>query len=198
MIVIASHNQHKVDEVSALPAAQGLSLVPLSNWPDAPEVVEDGVTCEENAAIKAMRYSLWLKREHAITYPVIAEDAGLAIEGLLGWPGVESARVADSDAGRIQLVLDKLGDSNNRTAHFMAYTALAINGFLLETWRGIAPGRITREPRGQHGFGYDPIFEDHELRRTFAELSTAEKNARSHRTKAWTQVLGYMRKERLV
>lgn len=193
MIVIASRNPDKIAEIAALPAAAGLELVAVGDFAGAPEVEETGVAFEENAAIKAVRYSLFLKREHGIEPPVVGEDAGLLVESLLGWPGVFSARIAETPEARLALVLEKLGEHFNRSAQFVAYTALALNGQLMQTWRGAVSGRITSEARGTGGFGYDPIFEDLETGRTFAELSTEEKNARSHRRSAWSKALDYLR-----
>ena len=193
MIVIASRNAHKIAEIAALPQAAGLQLVAVGDFSGAPEVEETGVAFEENAAIKAVRYSLFLKREHGIEPPVIGEDAGLMVEALLGWPGVYSARIAETPEQRIALVLERLGEHFNRSAQFVAYTALARNGQLVQTWRGVVSGRITAAPRGTGGFGYDPIFEDLETGRTFAEMSSEEKNARSHRRSAWSKALEYLR-----
>jgi len=192
VIVVASGNEHKVAEVSALPAATGLELVGIKSLGPAPEVEEDGTTFEENAVIKAVKYSLWLKRELGISPPVVGEDAGLAIEALLGWPGIQSARIANTKEERIQLVLSRLEEGNNRSAQFMAFTALAVGGNLVSTWRGAVNGQITRTPRGTAGFGYDPIFEIPGLGLTFAELSQQQKNEISHRGRAWSQALGYI------
>ncbi|MCC7478241.1 non-canonical purine NTP pyrophosphatase [bacterium] len=192
MIVLGTQSNDKLREIRALPGSAHFELQAISHWPGAPEISEDGDTIEENAAIKAVKYSLWLRREHGIEPPVLAEDSGLQVESLLGWPGVDSKRVAASDPERIELLLERLGDSAMRTAHFIAYTALALNGHLLHIWRGVTPGRIATEPRGVGGFGYDPVFEDVELGQTFAEMSSAEKNARSHRGKAWAQAFEYL------
>jgi non-canonical purine NTP pyrophosphatase (RdgB/HAM1 family) len=194
VIVIATMNPHKVAEVLQLPGAEGLDLRTVSEFGDPPTVVEAGSTLEENAAIKAVKYSLWLKREFGIEPPVVAEDSGLLVEALLGWPGVDSARVAETDEERIALVLSEMLTVELRAAHFMAYTALAINGHMIRTWRGVAPGRITTVPCGRAGFGYDPIFEDAELGVTFAEMTQQQKNDRSHRGKAWLQTFDYLRK----
>ncbi len=198
MIVIASLNQHKIDEIRALPPAQGLKLKGLGEFGDPPEVPEDGTTFEENAVIKAVKSSLWLKREHNLEPPMIAEDAGLAVEALLGWPGVYSKRVAETDEQRIALVLERLGDHFNRGAHFVSYTALAINGHLMRTWRGYVAGQLTKEPRGSSGFGYDPIFVAAGQEKTFGELGTEAKNELSHRRRAWTLALGYARDRGLI
>ena len=193
MIVIASRNPSKFREISQLPAAAGMELVPISQFANSPDVVEDGTTCEENAVIKAVKYSLWLVREHGIAPPVIAEDSGLMVFSLLGWPGVLSARIADTDVERNWMVLDKLSGKRDRSAQFLAYTALAINGVLVESWRGSVTGSIAEEPRGEHGFGYDPIFLDLASGRTFAELDPSRKNELSHRYMAWTQAVEYLK-----
>lgn len=193
MIIVASLNTHKFSEIADLPLAAGLQLEPISNYAGVQPVEEDGVTLEENAVIKAVRYSLWLKREHGLEFPVLAEDSGLHIEALLGWPGVESARIAETSDERIALVLERVRESHNRRAHFTAVVALAINGMFITSWRGVIIGQITLEPRGAAGFGYDPVFEDPTLGLTFAELPAAEKNARSHRALAWNKALQYMK-----
>ncbi|MBN2083513.1 non-canonical purine NTP pyrophosphatase [bacterium] len=197
MIVIASQNEYKIAEIRALPAAEGLVLKEIGAFGEVPEVPEDGTTFEENAVIKAVKYSLWLRRELNIEPPVVAEDAGLMVEGLLGWPGVFSARIAPTTDEQIDLVLERLGDHFNRAAQFVAYTALVINGYLVRTWRGSVTGRLTKERRGTGGFGYDPIFEIPQLGKTFAELDTPLKNELSHRTRSWTLALQYIRERKL-
>jgi XTP/dITP diphosphohydrolase len=193
MFVVGTRNRNKVDEILALPAAVGINLQPVIDIGDPPEIKEDGTTCEENAVIKAIRYSLWLKRELGKESPVLAEDSGLMVEALLGWPGALSNRTAESEEERNQLVLERLADQQMRTAEFVAYVALAINGQLINVWRGQVLGRITHAPRGKNGFGYDPIFELPEREQTYAEITTDEKNENSHRTKAWSRALDFMR-----
>lgn len=193
MIVLATLSEHKLSEIQHLPGASEFELTPIISLGLPPEVEESGASLEENAAIKAVKYSLWLRRELGVQPPVVAEDSGLQIEALLGWPGVESRRVADSDAERVALTLARMEEMPLRTAYFVAFVAIARNGHLLQTWRGAAVGRITTAPRGEDGFGYDPIFEDAELGRTFAELTQTEKNQRSHRGKAWLQAFEYLR-----
>jgi XTP/dITP diphosphohydrolase len=193
VIVIASRNPNKIEEIRALPAAAGLELRAIDEFIGAPEVDEEGMVFEENAVLKVVRYSLWLKRAYDVEPAVVAEDAGLVVEALLGWPRVMSGRAAETAEVRTALVLQRLGDHFNRSAQFVAATAYAVNGYLLKTWRGVVSGRITTAPRGSGGFGYDPIFEELQTGKTFAELSRDEKNQRSHRTKAWTAALDYLR-----
>lgn len=197
MIVIASRNPGKVREISLLPAASGMQLAPISQYDNCPEIREDGTNCEENAVIKAVKYSLWLLREHGISPPVIAEDSGLMVFSLMGWPGVNSARIAETDVERNWMVLDKLSGKRDRSAQFLAYTALAINGVLVESWRGSVTGAIAEEPRGNQGFGYDPIFIDLASGRSFAELDSRSKNELSHRHLAWTQAFEYLQQHHL-
>jgi len=175
-----------------LPAASELRLVPISQFSNCPDVLEDGTNCEENAVIKAVKYSLWLVREHGIAPPVIAEDSGLMVFSLMGWPGVHSARIAETDVERNWMVIDKLSGKRDRSAQFLAYTAMAVNGVLVESWRGSVMGSIAEEPRGENGFGYDPIFLDQGSSHTFAELDPARKNELSHRHLAWTQAFEYL------
>jgi XTP/dITP diphosphohydrolase len=190
-------SEHPLTDLHRPPGAEAPELTEIYTLGLPPEVEESGSTLEENAAIKAVRYSLWLRRELGIQPPVVSEDSGLAIEALLGWPGVESKRVADTDRERIALTLSKLEGMQLRSAYFVAHIALAVNGHLLHTWRGSAPGRIAEVPRGNGGFGYDPVFEDVELGRTFAELTAEEKNQRSHRGRAWSQAFEYFRANKL-
>lgn len=193
MFVVGTRNRNKVREILALPAAQGIDLQAVVDIGDVPDVLEDGTTCEENAVIKAIRYSLWLKRELGKENPVLAEDSGLMVEALLGWPGALSNRTAETETERNQLVLERLAGQQLRAAEFVAFVALAINGQLIHVWRGQVNGRITHEPRGSNGFGYDPIFELPDRGLTYAEITTEEKNEDSHRNKAWTRALDFMR-----
>ncbi|MEZ5338885.1 MAG: non-canonical purine NTP pyrophosphatase [bacterium] len=197
MIVIASRNEGKVREIAVLPAASGLELRPVSDFPGCPDIEENGTTCEENAVIKAVKYSLWLRREHGIAPAVISEDSGLMVFSLLGWPGVHSARIAETDVERNWMVLDRLSGQRDRSAQFLAHTALAVNGVLVESWRGSVTGVIAEEPRGNQGFGYDPIFIDQASGRSFAELDRSRKNELSHRNQAWTQAFEYLRQHSL-
>lgn len=194
MIIIASQNKNKVAEITLLESAKGLEIKSIGEFPGCPEVEEDGTTFEENAAIKAVKYSLWLKREHRVWPMVVAEDSGLEVEALMGWPGVMSARIAKTDEQKLALVLAKLKGNLNRAARFVACTSLAVNGHFVRSWQGIAQGQIIEAPVGEGGFGYDPIFLDPKLCMTFAEASSEEKAKRSHRSKAWDKALSYINK----
>lgn len=193
MIVIGSANQGKVVEIAALPAAEGLELCCVTRFGTAPEIDESGDTFIANAILKAQDYSVWLRNEFGIEPLVIAEDAGLQVDALDGWPGIHSARIAETNDQRIALLLQRLEGTANRSASFTAVTALAKAGKILHTWEGSVSGRITTAPRGTAGFGYDPVFEIARPPGTFAELGHEVKSKVSHRTMAWTRAFNEMR-----
>ena len=144
------------------------------------EAEETGTTFEENALIKAHAAC------EALHEPAIADDSGLCVEALSGAPGVYSARYGGctSDPERVALLLKNLGDSENRKAKFVSCIACVFpNGDVL-TARGVCEGTITTAPRGQNGFGYDPVFAFPEMGKTMAELTEEEKNSVSHRGRA--------------
>ncbi|MFV0633159.1 RdgB/HAM1 family non-canonical purine NTP pyrophosphatase [Demequina sp.] len=187
-LAIATRNAHKVDEIwaileSLLPhlhrdeVASALDL-------DAPSPVEDGVTFEANALIKA--------RELAAStgLPALADDSGIAVDVLGGSPGVFSARWAGAhggDAANLALLLDQLGDvpDEHRGAAFVCAAALVTPDGREFVEVGRMPGRVVRESRGAGGFGYDPIFVPDGYDVTTAELSPEDKNAISHRGAAF-------------
>ena len=185
-ITIATSNPHKVDEISATLGLLGITCVALGRT-DIPEPEEDGATFEENARIKAVAYA------RALGETVLADDSGLEVDALGGAPGVHSARYAGIGATReerdrannakLLAALESVPDAL-RTARFVCVLSIArADGTIVAESRGTFEGVIGRAPRGTNGFGYDPllILEDG---RTSAELSSAEKNARSHRGNA--------------
>ena len=181
-LVLASRNVHKARELGAI--LVGWEIVPLEADDQPPE--ETGATFLENARIKA-RYG----REHADRIDWVAgEDSGLEVEGLGGAPGVRSARFAGEDASdgaNLALLLERLdgiaGDGR-RARYVCELVALGPDGRELSA-RGTLEGRIGTEPRGSGGFGYDPVFVPDGDTRTFAEMTKADKNAVSHRGKAF-------------
>ncbi|RMH58369.1 MAG: RdgB/HAM1 family non-canonical purine NTP pyrophosphatase [Candidatus Hydrogenedentota bacterium] len=124
--------------------------------------------------------------------PGLAEDSGLEVDALDGRPGVHSARYGSDDADRIQKLLKELASTARRfrTARFRCLAVLVLPNGKSWTGEGIWEGVITTEPRGEHGFGYDPVFFDPLLGKTAAEMTSEEKNARSHRTRAFADLLG--------
>lgn len=183
-VVLATRNTGKLHEFQALAKGLGITFVSLETYPEAVDPEETGETFSENALIKARAAAeatgLW----------ALADDSGLCVDALGGAPGVRSARYAKgSDETRYRKLLEALGDRTieERTARFVCALALVSPTGQSHVEEGTCEGRITLEPRGVHGFGYDPIFEVAESHppRTMAELSTADKQAVSHRGRAF-------------
>lgn len=182
-IVLATHNPHKVEEFGAIVRRTRPDL-DLSGY-DGPEPVEDGVTFAENALIKARAAAAHTG------LPALADDSGICVDVLGGAPGVFSAYWAGhrKDAGaNLELLLDQLSDiaDPHRSAQFVSTIALVTPDGAEHVVEGIWPGRLALRPAGVGGFGYDPIFlPDDQDGRSAAELTAAEKNAASHRARAF-------------
>lgn len=188
-VVVASRNAGKVRELAVLFALPGLELVPMSALlPDSFEVEETGTTFEENAWLKALAVA------RATGEPALADDSGIEVDALGGRPGVYSARYAGvgaSDADNNRLLLEELEGvvEERRTARFRSVLVLARPASpepeRVSSASGVVEGRILRAPRGEGGFGYDPLFSTLELDgRTTAEATLEEKNRISHRGRA--------------
>jgi XTP/dITP diphosphohydrolase len=193
-VVLATRNLHKLDEVRRIVAAAGASvdLVSVALFPDVPDVVETGLTFAENAVLKATATAT------ATRLPAIADDSGLAVDALNGMPGVLSARWAGrhgDDAANLELLLRQVADvpDPRRGAAFVCAAALATpsGGTVVE--EGRLTGRLAHEPRGTYGFGYDPVFIPDGETRTTAEMSPAEKDAVSHRGRAFRALAAHLR-----
>lgn len=190
-LVLATHNPNKKTEMNAVLSDLGLDVIGLDQYPGIEDIPENGTTLLENAMIKA--HTVHLKTG----LPALSDDTGLEVDALHGAPGVYSARFAGEDStyqDNVQKLLSLMEGvpKLNRTARFRTVIAL-VNGDT-ELWtEGIIEGLITREERGTGGFGYDPIFEEYDTKKTFSEMSSAEKNKISHRALA----LQKMRKELL-
>ena len=176
-LVIASGNLGKIREFEQL--LTGLPLQ-ITAQPDGLEVEETGQTFAANARLKAVAVA------DATASWALADDSGLSVDALNGAPGVQSARYAPTDPERISRLLEALKDRDDRSAHFCAALCLAAPGgrVLLEV-EGRCAGQITRSPRGEGGFGYDPIFEVEGTACTFAEMVPSEKKAHGHRGRAF-------------
>jgi XTP/dITP diphosphohydrolase len=186
-ILLATRNRGKAEEFARFFDRSDLVWTTLHDYPDLPPCVEDGRSYEENAEKKAVLYSGFVEGL------VLGEDSGLEVEALGGFPGIRSARVGDgalTDAEKNALVLRKLAGvpDDKRKAEFVAVIVGAEQGKVLFRVRGECEGRITREPRGEDGFGYDPIFRDPASGRTFAEMSAEEKSGLSHRGMAMREL----------
>ncbi len=181
--VISTFNRHKASELHALLALPGITLVPLADWPGAESPDETGTTLLANALIKA-RYAAALTG-----LPAIADDTGLEVDALGGEPGVYAARYAGANASYADNVAKLLRELAGvpiaqRTARFRtACVAVWPDGRELHA-DGVLEGVIIESQRGTNGFGYDPVFMPAGGTRTVAELTDAEKNANSHRSRA--------------
>ena len=179
---LATRNQGKLREFRTLLAPFEVEVLGLSELSLAGEVEETGASFGENAGLKAAFFS----RETDL--PVLGDDSGLEVFALDGRPGIHSARYAGpraSDAERIRKLLRELERAEGeRDARFICALALAQQGRIVAEAEGTCAGRILRAPRGDRGFGYDPVFYLADLGKTFAELNEQEKNLRSHRGNA--------------
>ena len=184
-IVLGSRNRKKSREIAEILQPHGIELVSIADFPQAHEVVEDGGTFAENAAKKAAEPAASLGRW------VIGEDSGLIVDALDGRPGVLSARFSGTgatDEANNRKLMDELAGVplERRTAAYTCTIALADPaGAIRLTAEGRCRGLIIFEPRGDHGFGYDPYFLIREYHRTFGELSARVKHQMSHRARAF-------------
>ncbi|MGH8834077.1 MAG: RdgB/HAM1 family non-canonical purine NTP pyrophosphatase [Actinomycetes bacterium] len=184
-VVLATRNQHKVMELSRTFDDAGIKvrLLGLDAFPEAPDVVEDGLTFADNALKKARAIA-----EHT-GLPAIADDSGLCVDALNGMPGVFSARWAGrqrDDGANLRLLLDQIADvpDRHRGAQFVCAAAVVVPGGAESVVEGKVAGHVIRQPRGRGGFGYDPIFVPDGETRTTAELDPADKDRISHRGRA--------------
>ncbi|GMA18633.1 RdgB/HAM1 family non-canonical purine NTP pyrophosphatase [Arsenicicoccus piscis] len=185
-LVLATRNAGKIRELQTILAESlpGVEVVGLDAFPQLEDVVESGVTFEDNATLKAAYAA------RMTNLPAVADDSGLAVDVLGGAPGVFSARWAGrhgDDQANLDLLLAQLADvpDEHRGARFRCAAVLALPDGRTVCREGDFPGTLTREPRGDGGFGYDPILQVAGDTRTAAELAPAEKNAISHRGKAF-------------
>jgi XTP/dITP diphosphohydrolase len=183
-LLIATTNRGKVREMERLLAGLPVKLRLLSEFPDVAEPVEDGTTFAENALLKARHYAA------ATGQLTLSDDSGLVVDALGGEPGIRSARFGGGGATypeRMALLLERLSAAGGepRTARFVCVSAL-VDPATAEThlFEGTCEGHIARAPRGEGGFGYDPLFIPAGHERTFGELSEEVKQEISHRARA--------------
>jgi len=186
-LVLATRNRHKVTELVALLGDLGITIRTLDEFPDAPDVVEDGDTCEANAVKKARAIA------ESTGLPAVADDTGLEVDALGGRPGVYAARYAGEDAtyeDNCRKLLRELTGvpREKRTARFLTVAAIVLPSDGIRVAQGTLEGVIAEEARGTLGFGYDPVFLIPELGKTLAQLSAEQKNTISHRAKAFAKV----------
>ncbi len=193
-LVLATRNQGKVRELtdmlcSEAGSKQQIEVISLENYPDAPEVVEDGKTYMENAVKKASIIAEYT------SHLTLADDAGLEVDALGGAPGIHSKRWAGEDATddiRIAKLLQALEGGTNRQARFIAAIAVVHPNSEPKVVLGVCEGHIRHDPVGESGFGYDPVFVPDGYNQTFAELGEKIKNRISHRAKALEQAIALL------
>lgn len=180
-LVMATKNKGKIQEILALLNGFPITLKSLEDFGPIPTIAEDGQTFEENAYLKASATSRMLG------YPALADDSGLAVEALGGAPGVYSARYGGenmTDRQRCDKLLREMQHAPDRKASFECVISIAVPSGAALTYEARCEGEIAEKPAGEGGFGYDSVFYYPPLKKTFAELASAEKNRVSHRGKA--------------
>jgi len=183
--VIATRNAHKLEEIRAIFNTEGLDVCSALDFPDIPDTIEDRDTLEGNAIKKAQELC------DATGLMAMADDSGLEVDALNGAPGIYSARYAGEPCSyedNNAKLLRELAGKENRRARFRTVMALARPGEKPLTVEGICEGTIIGELRGDHGFGYDPLFVPDGFDQTFAELPAETKNKISHRALALMEV----------
>ncbi|MBC7818010.1 MAG: XTP/dITP diphosphatase [Planctomycetaceae bacterium] len=188
-LIVASRNAKKRREIEDLLAPHNIEVHSVTDFPDVPEVIEDGETFADNAAKKATQTAQHLNRW------VLGEDSGLMVDALNGAPGVYSARFSGEDAtddknnAKLMAELANVPDER-RGAQYLCHTAISDpTGAIRLTVEATCRGRIIREPRGSNGFGYDPYFLIPEYHLTFGELSSTVKQHLSHRARAFERLI---------
>ena len=193
-LILATRNQGKVRELTNMlygeaNSKQQIEVISLENYPDAPEVIEDGKTYAENAVKKASVIAAYT------SHLTLADDAGLEVDALDGAPGINSKRWAGenaTDETRIAKLLEALEGAPNRRARFIAAIAVVHPNSNPEVVLGVCEGHIRHDPVGESGFGYDPVFVPDGYHQTFGELGEAIKNRISHRAKALEQAIALL------
>lgn len=184
-LVLATHNKGKVAEISDLLVPYDLKILSAAAL-DLDEPEETGGTFSENAALKARAAA------QSSGFFALSDDSGLCVDALGGEPGVYSARWAgpDKDFGQaMALVHDKMGDTENKKAHFMCVLSLSDPQGATTEFEGRIDGHIVWPPRGEQGFGYDPVFVPEGYTQTFGEMNPAEKKKISHRACAFERFI---------
>jgi XTP/dITP diphosphohydrolase len=191
-IVLATRNQHKQQELVALLGGLDITIRTLDDFPEAPEVVEDGDTCEANAMKKAVE----IARHTGL--PAVADDTGLEVDALGGRPGAFAARYAgehatyDDNCRKLLRELEGI-PPGQRTARFITVAAIALPGGKTMSAKGILEGVIAESVVGSNGFGYDPVFIIPEHGQTLGQLPPDVKNRISHRARAFAQAKTLLR-----
>ena len=183
-LVIATSNQHKLKEIENIFKGTVIKeILPIPS--DIGEIIENGTTFIENSLIKAKAVYNYTK------LPSLADDSGICVNALNGEPGIYSARYGGENLGykeKMQLILDKLKDKDDRSAYFITSAVCVLDDNYYIALEGRVNGKIIESPRGFDGFGYDPIFQPDGYNVTYAEMSLEEKNSMSHRALAMNKM----------
>jgi XTP/dITP diphosphohydrolase len=188
-IIIATRNAHKTSEIRQM-LESDWQVLDANDFSDWPAVEETGDTFLANATLKAEAIS---RIHHGW---VLADDSGLCVEALAGAPGVWSSSFGGEEGNHAKnndRLLREMHGQPNRAAYFICTMALAQDGNVVASFEGRCPGKILSEPRGQHGFGYDPLFAPDGYTESFALLGDAIKNQLSHRAAALTKVIAWLK-----
>jgi XTP/dITP diphosphohydrolase len=180
-LVLATRNRKKIEEITRITDGLEVKILTLADFPECPEVLEDGTTFEENAVKKAVSVARCSGK------PALADDSGLEVAVLNNAPGTLSARYAGEpadDKRNIEKLLQEMRSIGERRARFVCCVAFALPGHTVHVFHGYTDGSIGKEQRGSNGFGYDPVFYPSGSPRTFAEMTDDEKDAVSHRGRA--------------
>lgn len=194
-LVIATHNEGKLREIRALVAPFGIECIGAAEL-DLPEPDETGTSFIANAELKARAAA------DLTGLTALSDDSGLSIDALGGEPGIHSARWAEDEDGKrdfglamekVEAALQAAGPEAGRDAHFTCALSLAWPNGDVESFEGKVFGHLVWPPRGQNGFGYDPIFVPHGHEQTFGDMEPEAKHAMSHRAKAFEQLVAWLR-----
>lgn len=191
-IIFASNNAHKLEEVRRF--FKLYDILTLNDIGFNKEIIEDGLSFQENAFIKANAVYEYIKDNPSYnSYPVLAEDAGLCVKAINYEPGIYSARYSGKgDEGNRQLLLDKLKTIQDRTAYFQCFSVIIMPNGESFVADGKTYGLITKTKIGDESFGYDCIFWSDKLRKTFGQATPAEKDSVSHRIIALGKIKEYL------
>jgi len=187
-LILATRNPHKTAEITAM-LGDRFKVLDVTAFPECPQIEETGTTLLENARLKALGISRLIKGW------VLADDSGLEVDSLQGAPGVWSSSFGGQDGNHAlnnTHLLTAMHGHTTRSARFRCTMVLALNGHEQGHFSGSVEGRIIDAPRGQLGFGYDPLFIPDGYEQTFAELGENVKNTLSHRARALAKVVDFL------
>lgn len=188
-LIFVTNNPHKLEEIRKI-VGERIEIYSLKEINCLEEIPETADTIRDNAIMKAQ----YVAEKYGVD--CFADDTGLEVSALGGAPGVHTARYASEEGhdtiGNMQLLLQNLEGETDRSAQFVTYIALIIKGEI-RTFEGVCKGTILTQMQGNEGFGYDPIFQPEGFEKTFAQMSSEQKNAVSHRGKATRKLIEYLK-----